>query len=72
VLVRKEPMVRDSERGLTGGDGGERLKLGTIVHLVAQHACLTAANHPWYYIIDSDIEGGDEKVVDIWIPWKGW
>lgn len=35
-----------------------------------QHACLIAASQPWYYIIDSQ-EGG-KKVVDIWVPWKGW
>jgi len=33
---------------------------------------LIAAGHPWYYIIDSDSEEGSDKVVDIWIPWKGW
>ena len=72
VLVRKSPVIRDTKEGLTDGDDGDRLKLGSIVQLVAQHACLTAANHPWYYITDSDMEGGAEKVVDIWVPWKGW
>lgn len=47
------------------------LKVGDILGIVGQHACLIAAAHQWIYIVDSDIEGGD-KVVDIWIPWKGW
>ncbi|KAG1899263.1 uncharacterized protein F5891DRAFT_1040384 [Suillus fuscotomentosus] len=46
------------------------LKIGDTIEIVGQHACLIAAAHSWYYIIDSD-EGGD-KVVDIWVPWKGW
>lgn len=40
---------------------------GTKVQIIPQHACITAANHPWYYVTD----GGD-KVVDIWIPAKFW
>ncbi|OAX44262.1 hypothetical protein K503DRAFT_765231 [Rhizopogon vinicolor AM-OR11-026] len=48
------------------------LKVGEIVEIVGQHACLIAAAHAWYYIIDSDMEGGSDKVVDVWIPWKGW
>jgi len=48
------------------------LKVGEIIEIVGQHACLIAAAHPWYYIIDSDMEGGSDKVVDVWVPWKGW
>ncbi|KAF8971342.1 hypothetical protein BDZ97DRAFT_1786008 [Flammula alnicola] len=47
------------------------LKLGTIVDIVGQHACLIAAAYPWYYIVDVDVEDG-KKVVDVWVPWKGW
>ncbi|KAF8202911.1 putative serine dehydratase domain-containing protein [Pholiota molesta] len=49
----------------------EPLKLGTIVDIVGQHACLIAAAYPWYYIVDYDIDGG-KSVVDVWVPWKGW
>lgn len=54
--------------------GGE-LKIGELVEIVGQHACLTAAAYPWYYIVDSDMpQAGDagKEVVDIWVPWKGW
>ncbi|EGN92534.1 hypothetical protein SERLA73DRAFT_172763 [Serpula lacrymans var. lacrymans S7.3] len=56
----------------TNGRTDTSLKVGDIVEIVGQHACLIAAGHPWYYIVDSGIEGGSEKVVDVWVPWKGW
>ncbi|KAG5635619.1 hypothetical protein H0H81_010602 [Sphagnurus paluster] len=49
----------------------ETLEIGSIVEIVGQHACLIAAAHQWYYIVDKDFEQG-KKVVDIWVPWKGW
>ncbi|KEP51124.1 D-serine dehydratase [Rhizoctonia solani 123E] len=48
------------------------LRLGDVVAIVGQHACLTAAGHPWYYIVDSTDESKGSKVVDVWVPWKGW
>ncbi|QRW18323.1 D-serine dehydratase [Rhizoctonia solani] len=48
------------------------LRLGDVVAIVGQHACLTAAGHPWYYIVDSKDESKGSKVVDVWVPWKGW
>ncbi|KIM48233.1 hypothetical protein M413DRAFT_439955 [Hebeloma cylindrosporum] len=53
------------------GTGPRTLKLGTIVDIVGQHACLIAAAHPWYYIVDPGVGDGRE-VVDVWVPWKGW
>lgn len=54
-----------------GDENTEKLELGTKVDIIGQHACLTAAAYPWYYIVDRDIDEG-RKVVDIWVPWKGW
>ncbi|KAI0322639.1 putative serine dehydratase domain-containing protein [Amylostereum chailletii] len=48
------------------------LEVGSIVEIVGQHACLIAAAYPWYYIVDSSTEGGGDRVVDVWVPWKGW
>ncbi|KAG7450551.1 uncharacterized protein BT62DRAFT_943452 [Guyanagaster necrorhizus] len=56
---------------LTRTDSGRKLQLGEVVDIVGQHACLITAAYPWYYIVDSDVENG-EKIVDIWVPWKGW
>jgi len=62
VLERKAPPTA----------GEEPLKLGDVVGIICQHVCLTAAGHPWYYIVDSSVEGGADHVQDIWVPWKGW
>jgi len=64
------------EHGILVYDGDptgkmEVLQLGSVVEIVGQHACLIAAAYPWYYITDKDVENG-KKVVDIWVPWKGW
>ncbi|KAF8525153.1 putative serine dehydratase domain-containing protein [Hysterangium stoloniferum] len=59
VLVQSEPK-------------GEKLKIGSVVQLISQHVCLTAANHPWYYVVDSEAGDGGDKVVDVWVAWKGW
>jgi len=48
----------------------EELEVGSTVEIIGQHACMTAAAYPWYYITDSST--GDDAVVDIWVPWKGW
>ncbi|KAG6911989.1 hypothetical protein DXG01_000237 [Tephrocybe rancida] len=50
---------------------GEVLEVGSQVEIIGQHACLIAAAYPWYYIVDKDV-GQGKKVVDIWVPWKGW
>lgn len=42
------------------------LPLGTIVRVIPQHACITAAAYPWHYVIE------DGVVVDVWVPYKYW
>jgi D-serine deaminase-like pyridoxal phosphate-dependent protein len=49
----------------------DSLKVGDLVEVVGQHACLIAAAYPWYYIVDTSVEGG-RQIVDMWVPWKGW
>ena len=51
---------------------GQTLRVGEIIQIIGQHACLIAAGHPWYYIVDSDVDGSADRVVDVWVPWKGW
>ncbi|KAI0348586.1 hypothetical protein BDW22DRAFT_1350822 [Trametopsis cervina] len=48
------------------------LKVGDVVPIVGQHACLTLAAYSWYYIVDSEGESGGQLVEDVWVPWKGW
>ena len=44
------------------------VKIGEMIRIVPQHACLACASYPWFYVIEDD---GDE-VVDVWVPCKGW
>jgi len=60
------------EHGILVNNGEiDNLEIGEIVEIVGQHACLIAAAHPWFYVVDSDVDGG-QSVVDVWVPWKGW
>lgn len=45
----------------------EFIPLGTKLRLVPQHACIVAAAHPWFFVVD-----GSSVVKDIWIPRKFW
>ena len=56
----------------TIGSPGDGLDIESVVQIIGQHACLIAAAYPWYYVVDSDLEGGGDEVVDVWVPWKGW
>lgn len=62
-------LTQDPGKDRASNDG---LKIGDIVHIVGQHACLTLAAYPWYYIVDSEGQDGGRLVQDVWIPWKGW
>ncbi|KAI9901948.1 hypothetical protein N3K66_003765 [Trichothecium roseum] len=60
--------------GLDDDDGGapgerveDRFRVGQDVSLRVNHVCITAAAFYVYYVLD-----GDDKVVDAWVPWKGW
>ena len=61
-------LVQDFSRGQSAA----KLDLGDMVQIVGQHACLTLAAYPWYYVVDSEGEGAGLLVEDVWVPWKGW
>ena len=42
-------------------------EIGDWLRIVPQHACMTAAGHPWFLVVDGGME-----VADIWVPAKGW
>jgi D-serine deaminase-like pyridoxal phosphate-dependent protein len=44
----------------------EHLRVGTRLRILANHSCLTAAQHPHYNIL----EGG--RIVDRWQIQRGW
>ncbi|RXK38267.1 D-serine dehydratase [Tremella mesenterica] len=56
--------VEDQEEEIVERNG---LEIGGLIRIIPQHACLTCASFPWFYVVD-----GGEEVVDVWIPWKGW
>ncbi|HZK78492.1 MAG TPA: alanine racemase [Gemmatimonadaceae bacterium] len=45
----------------------EKVKIGTRVRVAPNHACLTAAAHDRYYIVD-----GSAEVIDVWDRVNGW
>ncbi|KAI8939360.1 hypothetical protein NX059_003145 [Plenodomus lindquistii] len=54
---------------------GERSKcnalaVGDKVSIWPNHACVAGAGFGWYLVVDSE-EGGD-RVVDVWVRWRGW
>ena len=53
-------------------NGRQPIVPGQLLWIIGQHACLTCAAYPWYYILDSSVEGGLTTVQDVWVPWKGW
>ncbi|KAI0726185.1 putative serine dehydratase domain-containing protein [Fomitopsis betulina] len=51
---------------------GDRVKVGDMVEIVGQHACLILAAYPWYYVVDSESDSKGQVVEDVWVPWKAW
>jgi D-serine deaminase-like pyridoxal phosphate-dependent protein len=41
--------------------------VGSRLQIIPQHSCITANAFQWYYVTD-----GDDKVVDVWVAWRGW
>ncbi|KAL1915400.1 uncharacterized protein VTP21DRAFT_6858 [Calcarisporiella thermophila] len=51
-----------------------KLPIGTALHVIPNHACLTAACFPFYIVVsDSGNSALDQLVVeDVWVPCKFW
>ena len=54
------------------GSSSSSIRIGDQVEILGQHACMIAAAHPWYYIVDSSTTEDAKRVVDVWVPCKGW
>lgn len=49
------------------------LQVGDKVRIWPNHACIAGAGYGWYFIVDSSLlEDQRDKVVDVWIRWRGW
>lgn len=68
ILTRKSG-GQDSTTAILGS---QSLRVGDLIEIVGQHACVIAAAYPWFYIVDSSNPGGANCVADIWVPCKGW
>lgn len=61
------------EHGILGFTGEQKEKVedvfrvGDKVWLYIQHACITAAAHHVYNVVDEE-----DVVKETWVPWKGW
>ncbi len=54
------------EHGEIVGDGVEQFKVGDRVRILANHSCLTAAQHPHYNVMENG------EIVDRWEIQRGW
>jgi D-serine ammonia-lyase len=61
-------------KGSPGDDSGEaspavadNFHVGEKVFLHINHACITAAGHQVYFVVDEN-----DTVLDSWVPWRGW
>ena len=54
------------EHGKVKGSGVSSLRLGQQLRIVPNHSCLTIASHDVVHVVQ------DQKVVDAWVPCRGW
>ena len=47
------------------------LEYGQKLRIWPNHACITLAQFGWYLIVDSSTRSPD-KVIDVWVRWRGW
>jgi D-serine ammonia-lyase len=64
------------EHGMVSFENGNHkrelpLRVGQKVRIWPNHACIASAGYDWYSIVDSSLEVPN-RVVDIWVRWRGW
>ena len=47
------------------------LGVGRKVRIWPNHACIAGAGFDWYFIVDSSSKSPN-RVIDIWVRWRGW
>jgi D-serine deaminase-like pyridoxal phosphate-dependent protein len=50
----------------------KELEIGGKVLAWPNHACVAGVGFGWYVVVDGEGEDGGEKVVDVWVRWRGW
>ncbi|KAL6940533.1 hypothetical protein ACO0QE_004437 [Hanseniaspora vineae] len=56
------------EHGIVKSSGESLLDIATKVAVIPQHACITMNSFPYFFVFDPHTK----KVVDVWVPLKGW
>jgi D-serine deaminase-like pyridoxal phosphate-dependent protein len=51
---------------------GEALEVGQKVKIWPNHACIAGAGYGWYLVVDSEREGCEDQIVDVWVRCRGW
>lgn len=57
------------EHGLISSDAPitfENFPVGSLLQVIPNHSCLTAALFPKYYVVETN------RIVDEWLPMRGW
>jgi D-serine deaminase-like pyridoxal phosphate-dependent protein len=67
----------NQEHGIVARRGGgpidlSRFPVGTLLRVLPNHACATAAQHDRYYVIEGVVEGESAKILDSWDRVGGW
>jgi len=64
------------EHGILSWEGPKHkmqpLEVGKKLTIWPNHACIASAGMGWYFIVDSDSDQGSDRVVDVWVRWRGW
>ncbi|KAJ5135624.1 uncharacterized protein N7515_004902 [Penicillium bovifimosum] len=47
------------------------LRIGQVVKVHPNHACVTGAFYGWYFVVDSQQDGDAARIVDVWVRAKG-
>ncbi|KAG6037830.1 hypothetical protein E4U41_004699 [Claviceps citrina] len=50
----------------------EMPKVGEMVRLWPNHACIASSHFGWYFVVDEDRCGKEDEIIDIWIRGRGW
>lgn len=56
------------EHGIVKSNDGTLLEIATKAAVIPQHACITMNSFPYFFVFDPHTR----KVVDVWVPLKGW
>ncbi|KAF2201533.1 hypothetical protein GQ43DRAFT_415631 [Delitschia confertaspora ATCC 74209] len=50
----------------------KHLKVGDKLLIWPNHACIAGSGFGCYLVVDSDLDEKSQKVVDVWVRWRGW